>query len=493
MLASVAAVASAAGPWANNYACGDGPVFNPSWDPAGGGPSSPYLMTNLGNNLYGVTITPGGLTDKNMNLFEWKVTDGSWSNTAPADNAFGRAETLDPIQLRCDFNPANDGWIPDVGVDAQNGVLYTIPKVWHDLVAVGLPGDFNSWNTTATLCHDDGVAPDQTAGDGIFTASITASPGTYGFLAVPVYDVTVGGVYDFKLSKSGIAKGDNLSMVVTSNDPVTVYVDSNKGRIKWESAAPPITYPCAVSSAWSTVPGTETELFDDGTHGDAVAGDNIYSRVFTVTNPATGGIDTVQVIDGSNSYPATAGYPFKSTNGATVVVSYDKNSYSDGCQPSTKIVWVDPSHRILPGDPVGPTGVFVTGDFPSLFGGTDWTPGDPLMQLVDNGTNGDAVAGDQIYTITFPAGIVPTISGKNWKAVGQTWDWQYGSPDNGFTYHGNNPNQPLNATAGQDLVFKVDAVNGRAGYGQPTLANPTRPAAAVFNNSPSGIADWQLF
>jgi hypothetical protein len=492
MLASVAAVASAAGPWANNYACGDGPVFNPAWDQTGGGK---YLMTNLGNNTYGVTITPGGLTDKNMNLFQWKVTDGTWSNTAPTNgqqNANARAETLDPIQLRCDFNATNDGWIPDVGVNSQNGVLYTVPKVWHGLVAVGLPGDFNSWSTTATLCHDDGVAPDQTAGDGIYTGSFTASPGSYQFLAVPVYDMTVGGVFDFKLSKFGISDGDNLSMVVTSNDPVTVYVDSNKGRIKWESAAPPITYPCAVSSCWSTVPGTETRLFDDGTNGDKVASDNIYSRAFTVTTPS-GAVNTVQVIEGGNFYPATGGYPFKATTGTVVIVSYDKNSYSDGYQPSTKIVWVNPSSRILPGDPVGPTGVFVTGDFPSLFGGTDWTPGDPLMQLLDNGINGDTLAGDQIYAITFPGSMIPTITALNWKATGQTWEWQYGTPDNGFTYHGNNPNQPLNATAGQDLVFKVDAVNGRAGYGQPTLANPTRPAAAVFNNSPSGIADWQLF
>lgn len=489
-LAAVAAVATAQ-PWANNYAVGDGPVFNPGWDPG----ASAYLMTNLGGNVYGIDIVAGGNGPGAYNRFQWKVSDGTWSNTAPAnttENAYGRATSGATVSLRCDFNAQGDGFIPDKGVNGQNGILYTIPKVWDGAAKVILAGDFNGWNNATTSTYelkDDGVAPDATAGDGFYTGQFTFTPGTYGFLVLPVFGSDPGS-WDLKLSQRGIADGGNLQLVVTGSDPYKFTVDTNKGRIKIESTAPPITYPCALSSAWSTVPGTATQLFDDGTNGDAVSGDGIYSRVFTVTNASGSGIDTVNVLHNSNTYPATGGYPFTSANGVSVLVSYDTNTYADGFQPATKIVWVNASRRILPGDPNGPTGVHVTGDFVADLGGSNWNPGDPLTQLVDDGTNGDSTAGDRIYTITFPGAIVPNMSGKNWKAAGGNWDWQYGSPDNGFTRFGNNPSMSLSTTAGTDLQFKVDAITGRAGYGQPTIANPTRPA--VLNNN-AAVADWQLF
>jgi hypothetical protein len=489
-IASVAALATAQ-PWANNYAAGEDPVFNPAWTPN----APAYLMTNLGGNVYGIDITPAGVGPGVYNRFQWKVTDGTWSNSAPAnsdENAYGRATTTATVvSLRCDFNAQNDGFIPDVGVNGQNGILYTIPKVWDGAAKVILVGDFNGWsnNDLTYELKDDGVAPDQTANDGIYTGQFTFSAGTHQFLVLPVFGSDPGS-WDLKLSQRGISAGGNLQVAVTGSDPYTFTVDTNKGRIKIESTAPPITYPTALSSAWSTVPGPDTQLFDDGTNGDAVAGDGIYSRLFTISNASAGGIDKVNVLHNGNTYPATGGYPFTSANGLQVLVSYDTNTYSDGYLPATKFVWVNASRRLLPGSPNGPVSVNVTGDFVSLLGGSDWNPGDPLTQLADNGTNGDAVAGDKIYTIVFPGSIVPAMSGKNWKATGGSWDWQYGSPDNGFTLNGNNPNMTLNTVAGQDLVFKVDAITGRAGYGQPTLVDPTRPAQ--LNNN-SGVADWQLF
>ncbi len=482
-LSSVAAVALAQ-PWATNIAAGEGPVFNPAWDPS----AVAYQMTNLGGNVYGITITPGGAGPVSYNRFQWKVTDGSWSNSAPAntsENAYGRTDGTGTIDLRCDFNAQGDGFIPDVGVNGQNGILYTVPKVWDGVAKVILVGTFNGWsnNDTTYELKDDGVAPDATAGDGIYSGQFSFTPGTYDFLVLPMFGSDPGS-WDLKLSQRGIADGSNLSLVVTSTDPINFYVDTNKGRIKWESSAPPITYPCALSSAWSLVPGPATQLFDDGTNGDVVSGDNIYTRAFTVSSASGTGIDKVQVLDGGNMYPATAGYPFKSWNGATVIVMYDKNNYSDGYLPATKIVWVDPAKRLLPGDPLGPASVHVTGDFVSDLGGSNWNPSDPLTQL--------APIGSDLYEITFPGAIVTAMSGKYWKATGGSWDWQYGSPDNGFTLNGNNPNMSLATTAGQDLQFKVDAVTGRAGYGQPTIANPTRPASAVFDPA-SSVADWQLF
>jgi len=480
-LCAVAAAASAQ-PWTNNYAVGEGPVFSPAWDPA----APAYLMSNLGGNVYGITITPGGAGSGAYGKFQWKVSDGSWSNTAPAnspENAYGRAPNTNPVQLRCDFNVQNDGYIPDVGVNGQNGILYTIPKVWDGASNVILVGDFNSWNNNdlTYALHDDGVAPDATANDGIYSGEFTFSTGTYGYLVLPKFGSDAGS-WDLKLSPRGIADGGNLQLVVTSSDPIQFFVDTNKGRIKVVSTAAPITYPCALSPAWDMTPGLTTKLFDDGTNGDAVAGDGIYSRAFTVANGSD--VAKLNVFYNNNTYPATGGYPFKATTGTLVLVSFDTNSYADGYLPSTNIVWVQPSKRLLPGDPLGPTSVHVTGDFVADLGGGNWNPADPLTQLSD--------LGNGIYGVTFPGSIVPAMSSKNWKATGGSWDWQYGSPDNGFTLNGNNPNMTLNTTAGTDLQFKVDVITGRAGYGQPTIADPTRPAASVLNNN-SAVADWQLF
>ncbi|AXA35128.1 hypothetical protein BRCON_0351 [Candidatus Sumerlaea chitinivorans] len=487
-IVSLSATAAFAQPWASNYAVGEGPVFNPAWNPS----APAYLMSNLGGNIYGITITPNGVGPGAYGLFLWKVSDGSWSNTAPAntpENAYGRAPTTASLDLRVDFNAHGDGFIPDVGVNGQNGILYTVPKVWDGAAKVILVGAFNGWNNNDTTYElkDDGVAPDATAGDGIYTGQfVFSSTGSFDFLVLPMFGSDPGS-WDLKLSQRGIADGGNLNVIITdTSNPYKFTVDTNKGRIKIESPAPPITYPCALSSAWDTTPGPATQLFDDGTNGDVVSGDGIYARVFTVTNADPSGQDQVQVYDNGNMYPQTAGYPFKSVaNGTKVVVSYDTNSYSDGYLPSTKIVWVNPSARLLPGDPSGPTGVHVTGDFVADLGGTNWNPGDPLTQLSDANS-------DQIYDITFPGSIVPAMSGKQWKATGGSWTWQYGSPDNGFTKNGNNPNMSLSTSAGVDLQFKVDAVNGRAGYGQPSIVDPTRPSNAVFNNS-SSVADWQLF
>ncbi|MGC8741700.1 MAG: hypothetical protein ACP5UB_09625, partial [Candidatus Sumerlaeaceae bacterium] len=110
-IASVAALATAQ-PWPNNYAMGEAPVFNPAW--TSNAPA--YLMTNLGGNVYGIDITAPGVGSGPYNRFQWKVTDGTWSNSAPSNtdgNAYGRATTTGTVvSLRCDFNAQNDGFIP---------------------------------------------------------------------------------------------------------------------------------------------------------------------------------------------------------------------------------------------------------------------------------------------------------------------------------------------------------------------------------------------
>jgi hypothetical protein len=236
-------------------------------------------------------------------------------------------------------------------------------------------------------------------------------------------------------------------------------------------------------------------LFDDATNGDVASGDGIYARLFTVAYPADASTDAmgkVQVYHNSNTYPNSGGYPFLTgTTGTQVLVSFNTNVIADGYQPATNIVWVNPNARVLPvtGTIVPLNSVNVTGDFGTLIGATNWNPSDPLLQLTDQGAS--------IYALTIPGGGNPGIPANVWKATGGSlpndWTYQYGSPNEGFTKNGNNANQPIVVAAGQAIVFKVDAVLGRAAYGANTLADPLRPGSSVFNAGPSAVSDWALY
>jgi hypothetical protein len=466
------------------HCTGQGPVFSPAWDPG----NASYQMTAIGGGVYSFDLLPGGDGPGPSKRFEWKATDGTWSYTAPNANAFAIGLNATSITLRLETVARADGFKPDVGVDGMNGITYTIPSLFDGASSVSLVGDFSGWDVTSTtyLLADDGVAPDAAAGDGLYTGLFSLAAGSYG------YKVVANGSYDRQLGNQGFADSGNISLNVIGTDPTKFIVDAKTGRVKTESTAPPITYPCALSSAWSQVVGPGTQMFDDGTNGDVVGSDGIFARSFNIATAAGAGVDymgKVQVYRNGNTYPANGGYPFvAATTGTTVLVSFNTNAVADGYQPSTNIVWVNPNARVLPvtGTIKPLNSVNVTGDFGTDLGASNWNPGDPLLQLADTGAS--------IYALTVPAGAnVSGITGKQWKAAGGSWDYQYGSPNEGFTKEGNNANQPITVAAGVDVVFKVDAVLGRAAYGATSLADPVRPALAVFNAGPSAVSDWSMY
>jgi hypothetical protein len=114
--------------------------------------------------------------------------------------------------------------------------------------------------------------------------------------------------------------GGNLSFaVIASTDNLTFTLDANTGRVKvtndnpLASAGPPFF---AQSTAWSTAYDSSTQLYDDGTNGDATNGDNIYSRTFTV---AAAGAHTVRVRQGHRpSVPGLRRLSLRDTHGQPV-------------------------------------------------------------------------------------------------------------------------------------------------------------------------------
>lgn len=145
---------------------------------------------------------------------------------------------------------------------------------------------------------------------------------------------------------------------------------------------------------------TLTILRDDGTHGDSVAGDGIYTLRLTTQfslpfAPSTmEGIEIVRTTGlVSPMYPGFT-VPVWFSQGDTIRFYLDTNHHDDGFLPESMIVY----HSKMVNEP-WPT-YFVVGDCQDELGGiSDWNVYDTTLCLHDDGMNGDSVAGDLIYTV----------------------------------------------------------------------------------------------
>ncbi len=151
--------------------------------------------------------------------------------------------------------------------------------------------------------------------------------------------------------------------------------------------ANPTSTGIAVTGDLTTIGGSlGTVFYDDGTHGDVTAGDNIYS-LFTSVPFAAG--------SGSKSLPISvtdAQSRSASTSIALVVLSptalagVGAASPSSVAQSGTVLLTV----QVLPGLNPTSTGITVTGDFSAIGGGS--------VGFYDDGTNGDQVSGDGVFS-----------------------------------------------------------------------------------------------
>jgi len=496
----------------NIFATGDNPPLD------GFSPSSSATLQLMNDGTGGDAVTSDGVWSRDFTagaagsrpdqLQQWKVASAGFSPVSipgGTDNGYLKVTPGVPVKFIFDTRKLNDGWTPD-GVKDTSGYLYTIPSpvpAGSNVTSVTAVGSFQSelggsdWNAggTEVRLKDDGLVGtdgDTTASDGIYTAKATGIPaGAYDFKIIINGPTTA---FDRQISAAGFATGgNNLQMnVIAPTDVITIQADCVKGRVKVTNSNPaaspgPPWY--ATSLAWGTGLDSTTIMYDNGTNGDAVAGDGVYARKFTVAQVQTQDTTTatVKVRQGIGpAYPGTGdGYPFHTTAiNQSVLVQFDTNTIADGYTPNTRYVWTDPASRRVA------TYVQAVGDFQVDFGGgADWNAGDPFFQLGDAGATGDVTAGDLIFAKTFAG---PAETTKNWKAVGQNGSFapvQYGGTGDGVTYNGNNPNVPMVSPANPTL--QVDSVTGRVGI---SASKPTPPANNTRDRSATaGIGDWTLY
>jgi hypothetical protein len=171
------------------------------------------------------------------------------------------------------------------------------------------------------------------------------------------------------------------------------------------------------------------QLFDDGTHGDAVAFDGILSADITIA--AAGRYEwKVTTADWSINYPSTGNsWVITTAPNQVVKFTFNSNLYSDS--------WLPTWHILNANDNPGP--VVAVGDYQS------WNNAGSQV-MYDNGWDGDALAGDGIYcwmtTIAAPGTYY-------WKVVKSgSWD-AWGADNRGV----NSDNASYTTTYANEIVY----------------------------------------
>lgn len=164
--------------------------------------------------------------------------------------------------------------------------------------------------------------------------------------------------------------------------------------------ANPTSTGLAVSANLSSIGGSATQqFFDDGTHGDAVAGDNVFSFQATVPAATTAGLKTISAtITDAQSRSGSASISLNVTPLSTPPTgtgSANPNSVQGG-NPTLLTV------NVTPGSNPVSTGIGVVGDLSSIGLSSS-------QQFFDDGTHGDAVANDNVFTFqaAVPASATP--------------------------------------------------------------------------------------
>jgi glycosidase len=189
---------------------------------------------------------------------------------------------------------------------------------------------------------------------------------------------------------------------------------------------PPTWYARGDFNAW----GSGDPLYDDGSHGDAVAGDEVYTALVTV---ATAGRYEFKIAseDWSASYPASNSWLDTTADGETVTITFDGNVYADGWLPETNVIGVSTE----------PGAWTAVGDWQG------WNNADPATAM-------SALGGGQYQLTT----AIASPGSYQYKAVKSgTWD--------AIGADGRNINAGTasfeTTAAGQNVTFDVDALAGR--------------------------------
>jgi hypothetical protein len=253
-------------------------------------------------------------------------------------------------------------------------------------------------STTQTF-YDDGNNGDVTSGDNIFSyaTTIASVPAGPKLVSAEVWDAQnrygstqIGYSVQAWTPPSGTAQANPSSAAVTQTVHLTVAVVPGTG---------PASTGIAVTADLSGIGGSATQMFyDDGSNGDVTQGDSTYSFDAEIPLDTTPGSKTlpVQIVDAQGRQ-----------NAATIALTVQAPGALSGIGLATPTTVSQGGSAVLivsvvPGTNPASTDVAVDVDLSAI-------GGDAAQMFHDDGSNGDQVAGDGIYTFTatIPPDAVP--------------------------------------------------------------------------------------
>jgi len=155
-------------------------------------------------------------------------------------------------------------------------------------------------------------------------------------------------------------------------------------------AANPASTGLTVTGDLSSIGGSATQAFSDtGTNGDATAGDNTFSYQLNVSNST-----------GTKSLPITIGDTQARSSATTIALTVTSNPTGVGsATPNAALAGATTllTVAVTPGSTPTSTGLTVTGNLSGIGGSA-------TQAFFDDGTNGDATAGDNTFSFAATVG-----------------------------------------------------------------------------------------
>ncbi len=207
------------------------------------------------------------------------------------------------------------------------------------------------------------------------------------------------------------------------------------------------------------------QLYDDGTNGDKVSGDGIFSVDISIATAGRYEWKVTKFGSWDEAYPGDNAWIVTTADNQVINFTFDTNTYPDNWLPSVNIV--NASDQAMP-----------TSDIVAVGDHNSWNNSDATTLMKDDGQNGDGTAGDGIYTFHT---TIPTAGTYNWKpTLTGTWD-AWGSD-------GRNKNaanvQYTTAADNEDVYFYLDLNSGRVfTTNSPLPVELTAFTASVKENS----------
>ena len=367
----------------------------------------------------------------------WKAVEcGSWSNTHPAQNSW--FTTTVPNQS-VSFTVDTNDYSTNAGMallPASNIVNVRGDSLPSSFTAVG---DFQGWNNTDPNTGLDDL------GNGFYRLIYTIpTAGNY------IGKVVVTGSWLGFGADGRSSDAANINFTTTTDNQDMVFLlDSYSGRLLIEPVSTS-TGPWHVAGAFNDWNNASTPLFDDGTNGDLLGGDGVFTLDFTIP---TAGRYEWKVTNGTwdITYPADNSWLITTEADQVVKLIFDTNDHS-----------ADAGLELLPG-----TNIVHAWDSSNTFTAVG------SFQGWDNAhpDTGLGYTGRGSYLLNYAILIPGSYEGK----IVHTGSWDGFGLDNRSI---NASNIPFSTYAEDDMVyFYLDYRTGRVG-----IFGPPAPTTASHDN-----------